>query len=213
MGVYAFCFGGVFDCFMRSKNPGYWRNKNNSAGCGARWWHCSFGKREKLFDRRGQQWCKTGRRSTDRTVFVVGGHRMPWLCICDSRRWGSYQWNKRTSGRAEAGSSYWHACASSRRISWWKVGRSGAHSGRKRNACRFCENRSKYIWKRRKADRKKRFKRSDAVEMYRPAYGHTAGADKTKGGKWGVSCAWVFLWEFRYAFYRGCGRCGRGTSC
>ena len=23
MGVYAFCFGGVFDCFMRSKNPGY----------------------------------------------------------------------------------------------------------------------------------------------------------------------------------------------
>ena len=53
----------------------------------------------------------------------------------------------------------------------------------KRNACRFCENRSKYIWKRRKADRKKRFKRSDAVEMYRPAYGHTAGADKTKGGK------------------------------
>ena len=23
MGVYAFCFGGVFDCFMRSKKPGY----------------------------------------------------------------------------------------------------------------------------------------------------------------------------------------------
>ena len=74
-------------------------------------------------------------------------------------------------------------CFLPKNIMMKKLGRSGAHSGRKRNACRFCENRSKYIWKRRKADRKKRFKRSDAVEMYRPDYGHTAGADKTKGGK------------------------------